>query len=263
MRKRNCALVVMLVGGSMVMGCGDDAVPATVTLELQVMSFEPGEDQKAVPGAEVCVLGTDDCDVGDDDGRVSLQLPANEESAVMITAEGFNPTLSPQVTEDVDLTGRQAVVLSESVAQALSTILGIDYPLTDFGVIAITTLVPPLDDPNNGIPGITYTLVDGAGQRYYLNENGIPQTELAATTAPLGTGGFIEVTSSVYEISLGGTASNCTPVAAWAGDSASSIRLPVEAGFFTDAYLACDPINATPGPRPSDSTPSCKHRPRR
>jgi hypothetical protein len=44
-----------------------------------------------------------------------------------------------------------------------------------------------------------------------------------------------------YEITLGGTASNCVVVSGWPGSDDDSIRLPVRAGFFMQAFVACDP----------------------
>jgi hypothetical protein len=46
----------------MVASCeSDTSMPPTVTFELTVVAFEPGEDRVPVPGAEACLLGTDDC----------------------------------------------------------------------------------------------------------------------------------------------------------------------------------------------------------
>lgn len=243
MRCRTITAATLLVGWMwMLTACGDESSSSsTVILGLTVLSFEPGQEQAPVSGAEVCVLGTDDCDTSDGTGQVFLPIPANAESAVTITADGFNPTVSPQIAEEVDLVGREATVISTTTARALATVLDLEYPLTDTGVIAITVLTDPVDDPDNGIPGITFTLTEPAGRRYYLDENGIPQTEIDATTAPLGTGGFIEVSTGTYEIELGGTASNCEPLAGWVGSVANSVRVPVEAGFFTDTYVVCDP----------------------
>jgi hypothetical protein len=62
-----------------------------------------------------------------------------------------------------------------------------------------------------------------------------------ATTAPDGAGGYVELSPGEYEITLGGTASNCVVVSGWPGSDDDSIRLPVRAGFFMQAFVACDP----------------------
>jgi hypothetical protein len=242
-QKLASALIVM--SAWMVASCESDAsTPATVTLELTVVSFEPGEDPVPISGAEVCLLGTDDCGTTDADGFATVQIPANAESAVTVTADGFNPTISPQVAEGSRLAMREVTVLSEALIAVLAAALNTPYPPIDTGFVAVTALTDPPQADDNGILGVSYTLTDPQGQRYYLDENGFPDTDLTATTAPLGAGGFIELAPGVHKVELGGTANNCTLLAAWAGDSPTSIRVPVEDGFFTDAYVICDPVEA-------------------
>lgn|GEM_PF-1556905 len=226
-----------------VVGCDGSSSSSDemVTLELRVVSYAPGMENVPVSGAEACVLGTQDCVTTGVDGVAMLQIPANSESAVTLTADGFNPTLSTQVAEGEDLTLRETSMLSEAVAGTLALLLGIEYPLQGTGVIALTAVTDP-NAADSGVPGVTYTLVDGQGQSYYLDENGIPLTALSATSAPSGAGGFVELSPGTYEIELGGTASNCDLLAAWAGSSPEQVKVPVEAGFFTDAYILCDPV---------------------
>lgn len=225
-----------LLGALTLFGCADSGGTGsggtggssdTVTIELTVIAFEPGEDNVNVPGAEVCVADSTNCATTDAEGLVVLTLPANAEIALTVIAEGFTPTLAPQTTTDVDLTMLQTAVLSDTIAALLAGVLGTPYPLGDVGLIAISALTDPPTDDDNGIPGVTYTL------------------DLMATTAPDGVGGYIELSPGEYEITLGGTASNCVVVSGWPGSDDSSIRLPVRAGFFTQAFVTCEHSNAT------------------
>jgi len=212
-----------------------------VTIDFTVIAFEPGEDNVNVPGVEVCVADTTNCATTDAEGLVVLTLPANTETALTVIGEGYTPTLAPQTTTDADLTNIVTAVLTDALASLLAGVLGTPYPLGDLGLVAISALVAPATDDDNGIAGVTYTL-DQEPTPYYLDENGFPTFDLMATTAPDGAGGYVELSPGEYEITLGGTASNCVVVSGWPGSDDSSIRLPVRAGFFTQAFVTCDPV---------------------
>lgn len=84
---------------------------------------------------------------------------------------------------------------------------------------------------------------DGSGGAELLSKRERrPLTGLSETTAPSGGGGFTELPPGTDEIELGGTAANCALRTAWAGTGADRVKVPVEAGFFTDAYVVCDAV---------------------
>jgi len=226
------------------MGCGessDQSSPAaTVGFELEVIAFEPGEDDVIVSGAEVCVADTSNCGTTDANGLVELTLPANSEVTLTVVADGYGPVVSPQLTTDVDSTEIRTALLTESVTALLAGVLGTPYPFEGVGAIAVSVLTAPITAVDNGIPGVTCVL--GTEPTYYLDENGFPSFDLTATTRPDGVCGYVEMAPGEYEISLGGTASNCAPVSAWPGSGADSIRLPVRAGSFTQAFVVCDAV---------------------
>ena len=228
-------------GGSGGMGAGGTGGSSdTVTIDFTVIAFEPGEDDVDVPGAEVCVADTTNCATTDAEGSVVLTLPANSEVALTVIAEGFTPTLTAQTTTDVDLTMLQTAVLTDTLAALLAGVLNTPYPLGDTGLIAVSALTVPITANDNGIAGVTYSL--GEEEAYYLDENGFPTFDLTATTEPDGVGGYVELSPGEYEIAWGGTASSCVIVSGWSGSDDSSIRLPVRAGFFTQAFVSCDPV---------------------
>jgi len=223
-------------------GCSEDGA-STVTLNLTVSSFVPGEDPMPVAGAEVCVLDTNDCAMSDADGVATIGLPADAETGVTVTAAGFNPTLVPESTSGDFQADQSTSVLSEALAETLAALLDIDYPLDGTGVAVVNTTLPLPE--SGGMPGASYALTTGTGTGYYLGEGGLPSYELEATTAPLGSGGYVEVTPGTIEIDVGGSAVGCTPAAGWAGASASSIRLPVRDGFFTIGVTRCSAVRVT------------------
>jgi hypothetical protein len=236
--------ILTIIAAIAVTGCGEssneNAPAGTVGFELEVIAFEPGEDDVTVSGAEVCVADTSNCGTTDADGLVELTLPANSEVTLTVTADGYSPVVSPQLTTDVDSAEIRTALLTESVASLLAGVLGTPYPFEGVGAIAISVLTPPITANDNGIPGVTCVLDNEA--TYYLDENGFPSFDLTATARPDGVCGYVEMAPGEYEVSLGGTASNCVPVSAWPGSGADSIRVPVRAGSFTQAFVVCDAV---------------------
>ena len=244
MNRKLTLVRAILCGAVIAAGCSDDGA-STVTLNLTVNTYEPGVDPEPVAGAEVCVLDTEDCATASSDGVAVVNLPANSETGVTVRAVGFNPTIVPETTGENFNADQTTTVLSEGVAATLGALLEIDYPLDGTGVVALNAVLPLPD--SGGLPGASYSLTTGTGTGYYLNAGGIPVYALDATTAPLGSGGYVEVTPGTIEIDVGGSASDCIPAAGWAGTSANSIRLPVRDGFFTVGVTRCASVrvNAT------------------
>ena len=229
-----------LAGAIAFAGCTEDAA-GTLTLNLTVNTFEPGVDATGVPNAEVCVFDSTDCTTTDADGLAVLVLPSNTETGVTITAAGFNETVLAQNTDAAFVSEQTTTMLSESVAATLSAVLNIDYPVVGTGVIGLTTLFPLPD--GGGIPGTTYELTDGTGTVYYLTDDGFPTYDLTATSS-FGGGGFVEVAPGVVEIDIGG-AGGCSVSQAWPGSTATSMRLPVQDGAVTFAFVFCETVGVT------------------
>jgi hypothetical protein len=235
-------LFVSLMVSALVFGCASssgDESRDTVDLTMDVIGFAPGMGDVALEGVEVCVRDTTNCETSDEDGFVTLTLPANSEVTLTVIQEGYTPTLSPQLTGNEDVDGLRTALLDEQTSRLLAGVLGTPYPLTG-GVIAISALEPPLRRDDNGIAGIELT--SGERTPYYLDEASFPTFDIDATTEPDGAGGFVELPNGVYEIAVGGSAANCEIASAWPGSTADSIRVPAAIGFFTQAFLACDAV---------------------
>lgn len=226
-----------LAGVVSLAGCTEDAA-GTVTLNLTVNSFEPGEAAAPVPNAEVCVLDTEDCTTTNANGLAVVALPRNTETGVTITAEGFNTTVVAQTTNADFVSDQATIMLSDGVAALLALGLDLEYPLVGTGVVNVNTTFssPPA---GVGIPGSTFELTDGTG--YYVNEDGFPTYDLMATSS-FGAGGFVEVTPGVVEIDIGGSPGGCGVAQAWPGSTATSIRLPAQDGAFTSCVVFCETV---------------------
>ena len=223
-------------------GNDGDGGGASVQLDVAVITFEPGLGMN-VPfeGAEVCVGETDTCATSDAEGNLELTVPADSEIELLASAEDYTPVLTPVTTGDENQSGVLVPLISEATVELLSGVLGTPYPPGENGIVALSVLVAPVEDANNGIAGVTVT-PDREAEVYYLDENELPSYELTETTYPSGVGGMVEVAPGTWELTLGGTASNCIISAAWPGSSALAFRLPVRAGYFTQGFVTCDPV---------------------
>ncbi len=231
-----------LVGAIMLTGCPDDGA-GTVTLNLTVNTFEPGQPAAGVPNAEVCVFDTEECTNTDADGLAVVVLPSNAETGVTLTAAGFNQTVLAQTTDADFVSDQTTTMLTETVAETLSGLLAVDYPPVGTGVIGLTALFGAPGGAGGGIPGTTFELTEGTGTGFYLRENGIPTYDLTATSS-FGGAGFVEVATGVVEIDIGG-AGGCGVRQAWPGATATSIRLPVQDGAITFGFVFCETVGVT------------------
>ncbi len=233
------------VGAIAFAGCSEDDAAGTVTLNLTVNDFMPGETAAPVPNAEVCVLDTEDCTTTDADGLAVVALPRNSETGVTVTANGFNTTVVAQTTNADFVSDQTATLLSEAIAATLSALLNLDYPLVGTGVVNVNTTFSSPD--GGGIPGSTFELTDGTGNGYYVTEDGFPEDDplVLMATSSFGAGGFVEVTPGVVEIDIGGSPGGCGVAQAWPGSTATSIRLPAQDGAFTSCVVFCDTVGVT------------------
>lgn len=231
--------VTLFAGPWTTNSCSGNSAPATATVELRVVSLSPGEENTPVPDAEVCVVGTEDCQITAHDGVVALNVPIDAETSVTIRADGFHPTLSPQVAESAKPRARDISILADPVVEVLASSVGTSHSLEETGFVLVTVLRDP-SDLDTAIPGVTTTLVDSEGKPYYLDHQSFPDLGLAATGQP-GASGFMEMQPGVHEIELGGVTENCTRLAAWKGSDSTMVAVPVEAGFFTNTLILCGP----------------------
>jgi hypothetical protein len=212
-------------------GCNDVGVPPeTATLELFVAIG--GTDSEPNEGVSLCQTETENCDLSDERGRATIQLPPDEEISYTLEKDGSEKQLRADVASG-PLTGRANVWPDEAIAgwyQALNA----QYPPTDLGNVYVT-----VNDANiERLAGATLELVGATGIAYYEEQLLNPSTELEATTEE-GAGGFLGVTPGERKIELGGTAQGCIPILGWPSDEPNRIRFPVREGYLTVVTVRC------------------------
>ena len=233
---------------SVTVGCGSDN-PEPVTITAVVVSYD-GDPSSGEPVelVQVCELATRNCDTTDEAGQFELELPRDSEVALTLVKEGFGDTLVSDVTDEELNTGRPTILLpTEGWIETFATQLGTSFPTCppeqiacENGIVLIITR-DGLRRDDNPIAGVSYELIVGEGEPYYLDDEGNGDPSLEATGA-LGAGGFYELKDigKIHEVSLSGMDGDCRAAAAWPGEEPNTIRFMVLDKFLTQATVVCD-----------------------
>jgi hypothetical protein len=194
-------------------GCAQVTEPGGVPVDITITAW-PGA---AVPleGVELCETATVNCSYTDADGKARLWLPAGETSFTK-EKEGFVSYLVPLFVPANGL-AHESRMGTDAFVETLYEDVMSPYPIEDEG--RISTGVSP------AFAGVTLALFDADGpiadpKAYYV-VGGPPPT---------------------WSVQFGGTAINCIAVpTGWPGlFLQNSIRLPVRAGFITQAIATCE-----------------------
>jgi len=222
-------------------GCNDVYTPPeTATLELAVqMGAGHGENfRMPLEGVQLCETDTDNCELSDDRGRVTIELPVGPEISYTLEKEGYPSYLTPDVIGPGGFAYLRGLPTDDWMAQQYDRV-GSPYPMRFTGTIIIST---------GGLAGATFDLVGATGTLFYGENFTGPDDEVTdfsldrMETAKDGMAGFTEVTpGDEYHVNFGGTALGCVPDLAWPGNNPNSIRLPVREGFVTRASVRCPP----------------------
>jgi hypothetical protein len=238
--------VVALVLGAV--GCNQVTDPSSVDAVMRVVEYQ-GEDNDVPPiennhpllppleGVEVCENATSNCARTHANGQATILLPIRQEVSYTLTKNGYTSSLQAEVTDPSDVGTGTTQTISPKITMWSDELrsnwferLSSPYPQRGTGTIYVFM--------NPAIEGATFELIGATGKAFYEAALDDPRLGLEATTS-MGTGGFVEVGPGEFQIEFGGTATRCLPIRAWPGDSRNRIRVPVEAGHFSVASVAC------------------------
>jgi hypothetical protein len=221
---------------SPVAGC-NDVIRPTAPVSITIWKGAgAGEDyQLPLEGVELCETDTDNCVMTDANGEATLELPTERETGFTRTKEGYASYLLADV---VPATGERyvyAMATDHRIAAEHDRLMAA-YPMRGTGTILVGLRLP--------FPEATFELIGATSKAFYVDddpEGDILWSQDLTGTTSWGSGGFVEVTPSEYQIKLGGTAQGCTPHRAWPGNDENSIRIPVREGYITHAAVNCPP----------------------
>jgi len=221
-----CVCALGVVG---LVGCQEVVVTAPLTFSIGDWDPAAGTGE-VLDGVRVCELGTGNCEVTDANGRTTLDLPADQETSYTLDREGYASYLESTVVPAGGSMATRFMATGQYIAD-MHKLVNSPYPMEGTGAIHVG-LSPDL-------AGVTFTLLNGAGKAYYLDEERNFRLDLTGTTST-GGGGFTEVSPGEYQIEIGGTAVNCQPSGVgWAGDSTNTVRVLVREGYRSRAALLC------------------------
>ena len=180
-------------------------------------------------GVELCEADTTNCATTDAQGLAQIMLPANQEVTYTVTKDGYVPYVVGDVSDAPLLTSTWPMITDALMVEEGERV-GFTWPPDSEG------LLPLAVSPNRA--GVTWEIDDEAATVYYMDEDGVAQLDLTATTSA-GRGGFYDVSVGVREVDYGGTATTCTPGIAWPGSAANQIRVPVRAAHISYGSMNC------------------------
>lgn len=221
-------------------GTGGDGFRYTI----RFTGLEPDGSIISIEGVELCEAGTDNCAMSDVLGSTRIDVPADQEVAFTIEKEGYGSWLTASVSDGSRETSTTRRMYTNEQLEAVADQLNTDYPWTG-GIVGLVN--NPSETEGLTFAAVGSTVGEVGEVFYYDSEAEEYSSDLEAGTAveanwylPLGAGGFTEVTPGEQQFELGGTAGDCEPSWAWAGDAQNTIRLPVREGYRTYGSMRCD-----------------------
>ncbi len=205
--------------------------PPSVELTLTLVVGASGADRPPLEGAAFCETDTENCEMTDANGQATIEVgvPADQRISYTYAKEGYLSVLYSDVVDETLFTDRIHWTVTDAEAKRQADLVMTPYPYEGTGSIVVSV----------GLIGATFELVGASGKGFYFDAQGDPSLDLDSTMAN-GAGGFVEVAPDEVEVRLGGTATNCTPLSAWPGSEANTIRMPIKAGFISWSSMSCD-----------------------
>lgn len=213
----------------LIFGCSEvsqDTAPVTFGVGWYPTA---GGDLAQLGGVEICQTGTMNCATTDENGAATLQLPVGgAEFSYTVEKEEY----ANYLIGDINPRGfHQEIVMVEDQEMAQQHArVGSPYPMRGTGTVLLEVLPAR--------PDVMFELMEATGKRFYVDEEGDWNPDLAATSSS-GWGGFTEVSPGEFQIKAGGVDEFCSFRIGWRGDVEGGVRFPVRDGYTTIAAVVC------------------------
>ncbi len=223
-------------------GSGGSGGDGLVTFILRPTEVTADGSVAPLVGVMVCEVTSDTCTESNEAGTAILRVPADQELTITMKKEGYGSWVTGAVSdENRELTTIRRM-FTHAQLEAVAADLGTPYPWRG-GIVGLVRYPPHV--------GVTFSPVgdtaDAVGDSFYLDAmTEAYSADLEATTAhseswlaPLGDGGFTDVTPGEQVFEIGGAAGDCQRSWAWPGDTPNTIRVPVLEGYRTYGSWRC------------------------
>jgi len=206
----------------------------TVALAAKIIS----EAKSPIPGATVCLRDSQvPCVTSDASGAFTLDVPAHQEIAITVSADGFAARLLTASTVGKGLTWTITLPAGDSQA-ARYTKLGTTRPDAASGAIVANTRAP--NGIDHGLDGVTMSVDPPSGHGpFYFAPDGAPDASRTSTStyAEIIVAGLAP---GVVEVTTGPADVTCVPsFGGWPSNRPGSVRVPIVAGFETRLVMQC------------------------
>ncbi len=241
---------VFALGGLVAVGCGETAgtgggggsagsggrggegVANTASLQIFTGDWDPNLPgiglAGPLEGVEVCEADSTNCVISDANGSALLPLPIDEEVALTVEKEGHVSLLGSEIVPS-NGSYTSFAPATDALYELRHEQVMSPYPMEGTGTIAMNLL--------GSVEQATFELRGTSAKSFYYGGEGW-DPDATHTRGGAG-GGFVEVPPGEYQIEIVG-AESCIVVRGWPGDSDTSIRLPVRAGYVSTARINCD-----------------------
>jgi len=229
-------------------GCTE--VTAKTTAPMTLFVYErpaPGEGQVPLEGVRLCETDTtNNCPSSDARGRVTIELPHNQEYSYTLEKDGYaSYHIADMVTDAPAGYSYQRPLESDPLMARRHDSVGAYYPMRGTGTIIIS--VSP------GFAGAMFELVGATSEPFYVDEDEERtwRPDLTETTSA-ATGGFTEVSAGEFKVRLSGSAQDRCVTSidterdgfhffglGWPSDEPNTIRVPVREGYINVVSVEC------------------------
>jgi hypothetical protein len=212
-----------------------DAGSPTVTLHGRVRT----ESKDPIPGAAVCLRESQQpCVTTDASGEFTIDLPAHQEIAIAITAQGFAARLFATNTVGQSIRDWNFQLPTATFEAARYAKVGQSAPDPQSASLVATAQAP--SGVGHDMTGVEISIDPRAKiGPVYLAEDGAPDSSLVATST-YGDAVFAGVAPGVVELTMGPADVVCVPsFGGWPTSRQGSVRVPVVAGFETVVWMRC------------------------
>ena len=186
--------------------------------------------QDPIDGASLCITiphsGHPTCSKSKSDGSYAIDIPADEDVAVTVHADGYLDAIIPE-----HITTKTALTLAP-VTAADVTMDAADAGVTldaEQGHLAL----------NIGAPGATFSVKPDSGMLLYFDAAGSPSATETKTTAA-GLAVLFNAAPGTYEATYEVGGHTCKVTLGWPDTKANTVKAPVVAGSITSVGMSCN-----------------------
>ena len=193
---------------------------------------------QAIEGVELCRLETPTrgCSVTDDEGRFSLELPAEGDHWFTVAHDDYYPFLLAMTTQEEDIVLPGPVSIGSR--EIMEVVLGQTGVSVEPGQGHLLLWVAD-DTAVQGQAGATLDIApDPGGLVVYVNDQGAYSLD-ATSTSSAGTAGWGNIPPGDYVLTVNHPELECVPYSSFSAGAANTFQLKIIPDHATALFVLC------------------------